>query len=146
MASRRVGLNNSETGKAVTKAAGLSNAVFGGTSPQVEEIKKELEEQKEEAKEAAKEEVAKEEPKKEEKPKKEPKKEEPKKEEEEDEKEELIRQTYFLTPVLIESIRILSFQENTKKNEMVRKLLNDAIPGSVIAQAKENVKKFNKKK
>lgn len=142
MASRRVGLNNSETGKAVTKAAGLSNAVFGGTSPQVEEIKKELEEQKEEAKE----EVAKEEPKKEEKPKKEPKKEEPKKEEEEDEKEELIRQTYFLTPVLIESIRILSFQENTKKNEMVRKLLNDAIPGSVIAQAKENVKKFNKKK
>lgn len=134
MSSRRVGLNNSETGKAVQKATGLSNAVFGGpTPPIVEEVKKDIEEKKEGEKETPKTE----------KPKKETKKEEPK---EEEIKEELIRQTYFLTPVLIESIRILSFQENTKKNEMVRKLLNDAIPGSVIAQAEENVKKFNKKK
>ena len=132
MASRRVGLDNSSAGKAVQKATGLSNALFGGQAPQLEEPKKVEEEIKEEA------------PKKvEEKPKKETK---AKVVEEVEEKEELIRQTYFLTPVLIEAIRIMSFNENTKKNEMVRKLISDAIPGSIIAEAKENVKKFSKKK
>ena len=53
---------------------------------------------------------------------------------------------YLLNPTKIDEDHAKVNEENTKKNEMVRKLLNDAIPGSVIAQAEENVKKFNKKK
>ena len=58
MASRRVGIDNSSTGKAVQKASGLSNALFGGPTPQIVEEKKEepkVEEKVEEVKEVVKE-------------------------------------------------------------------------------------------
>lgn len=132
MAAKRVGLNNSETGKAVSRpAANLSANLFGGNpiKEEVVEVKKEepvIEEKKEV-------EEVKETPKKVEKA--------PKKAKKEEEKEELIRQTYFLTPTLIEAIRILSFERNRKKNELVRELFEEAIPKRIKEQAAENLEK-----
>jgi hypothetical protein len=130
--AKRVGLNNSETGKAVSRpAANLSANLFGGQA--VEEPKKEevvVEETVEE--EEVVEEVVKEEPKAVKTPK-------ATKKAKAKEEEELIRQTYFLTPTQIEAIRILAFERNKKKNELVRELLDESIPKRIKEQASENL-------
>lgn len=52
---------------------------------------------------------------------------------------ELSRKTFFLTPELIEAIRIYSFEERTDISETVRILLMEAMPEKYITAARKNL-------
>lgn len=52
---------------------------------------------------------------------------------------ELSRKTFFLTPELIEAIRIYSFEERTDISETVRILLSESMPEKYMKAAEENL-------
>lgn len=52
---------------------------------------------------------------------------------------ELVTRTYYLTPELIEAIRLLAFYRNKDKSELMREILTEYIPTDIMEQAKTNV-------
>lgn len=53
---------------------------------------------------------------------------------------EYIRKTYFLSPELIEAIRIYAFEERKDISEAVRFLLLESIPDRYLEEARKNLK------
>lgn len=59
-----------------------------------------------------------------------------------DDKPQFTRKTYYLTPEIVEAIRILGYKNRQDISELVRELLEKAIPEEIMEEAIENIKKL----
>lgn len=55
-------------------------------------------------------------------------------------KEKKIKRTYLLDEVLVEAIRIMSFEKKMRTNNLIKDILLKAIPNEILEKARENIK------
>ena len=55
-------------------------------------------------------------------------------------KEKKIKRTYLLDEVLVEAIRIISFENKMLTNNLIKDILLKAIPNEILEKARENIK------
>lgn len=59
-----------------------------------------------------------------------------------DDKPAFTRKTYYLTPEIVEAIRILGYKNRQDISELVRELLEIAIPEEIMKEAIDNLKRL----
>lgn len=55
-------------------------------------------------------------------------------------KEKKIKRTYLLDEVIVEAIRIMSFEKKMRTNNLIKDILLKAIPNEILEKARENIK------
>ena len=55
-------------------------------------------------------------------------------------KEKKIKRTYLIDEVLLEAIRIMSFEKKMRTNNLIKDILLKAIPNEILEKARENIK------